>query len=101
MKPKVIISSEQTIASLRTYDGFLLDAYARLRAGGPFLERMAASIERGNSTTLSLLWSPWSDFARQDPAFAEFAEARGLVGIWRERGWPDLCRPVGDSFECD
>jgi len=26
----------------------------------------------------------------------------GLVALWRERGWPDLCRGVGDEdFECD
>ena len=26
----------------------------------------------------------------------------GLVDLWRERGWPDLCRPVGtDDFACD
>jgi hypothetical protein len=26
----------------------------------------------------------------------------GLVGYWRERGWPDLCHPMGaDDFVCD
>jgi hypothetical protein len=24
----------------------------------------------------------------------------GLVDFWRQRGWPDLCRPVGDTVEC-
>ena len=26
----------------------------------------------------------------------------GLVDYWRERGWPDLCRPMGaNDFVCD
>jgi hypothetical protein len=28
---------------------------------------------------------------------------RGVVEYWRERGWPELCRPlgVGQDFTCD
>jgi hypothetical protein len=92
---------EQTIASLPNYDGYLLGAYSGLRAGGPFLEYLAELLKQGNSSSLNLLWTPWNDFVRQDPAFAEFAETSGLVQVWRERGWPDLCHPVGDSFKCD
>jgi TolB-like protein len=25
----------------------------------------------------------------------------GLLDYWREQGWPDHCRPAGDSFVCD
>ena len=34
--------------------------------------------------------------------YLETAREIGLVDYWKEFGWPDLCRPVGeDDFECD
>ena len=41
------------------------------------------------------------DFLRRDPYFKEFINKTGIVEVWEERGWPDQCRPIGDSFECD
>jgi hypothetical protein len=38
---------------------------------------------------------------RRDPRFAEFLRAIGLVDFWRENGWPDRCRPVDDTVQCD
>ncbi len=39
---------------------------------------------------------------RQTQAFRTALEELGLPDFYREYGWPDLCRPVGDEgFECD
>jgi len=39
---------------------------------------------------------------REKSRFKEWAGKIGLVDYWKEFGWPDLCRPVGDrDFECD
>ncbi|MCH7807503.1 MAG: hypothetical protein IH995_10275 [Proteobacteria bacterium] len=37
-----------------------------------------------------------------DPVFKDYLRKNGLVEFWRENGWPDYCKPVGDDdFECD
>ncbi|MFT5139946.1 MAG: TolB-like protein/Flp pilus assembly protein TadD [Rhodothermales bacterium] len=47
-------------------------------------------------------WSPQLEPLRQMPEFKELATELGLVKLWKSRGWPDMCRPVGDDdFECD
>lgn len=35
------------------------------------------------------------------PEFEAFVEEAGLVEYWREVGWPAMCRPEGDGFQCD
>jgi adenylate cyclase len=63
------------------------------------------AIERANvlrSSGLYFIWSPVMTEVRQLPRFKEFVREIGLVDYWKEYGWPDLCRPVGDDdFECD
>ncbi|TDJ31380.1 MAG: hypothetical protein E2O56_07205 [Gammaproteobacteria bacterium] len=61
------------------------------------LEEMSGSFFPG----FQWLWGPRGAFVRQSPEFRDFAERVGLVALWKERGWPDLCHPVGDSFECN
>ncbi len=38
---------------------------------------------------------------RQDPRFAEIVTEGGLVDYWRENGWPDACKPMGESLSCE
>ena len=39
---------------------------------------------------------------RQSEAMKAWVDSLGYQSLWRERGWPDLCRPLGeDDFECD
>jgi adenylate cyclase len=55
-------------------------------------------------STLNLLviWAPVFQEIRQLPRFKEYVREIGLVEYWKEYGWPDLCRPVGDDdFVCD
>jgi tetratricopeptide (TPR) repeat protein len=55
-----------------------------------------------NTDNVFFLWFPVIDEVRKTPRFKEFMTEIGLVDYWREYGWPDLCRPVGDDdFVCD
>jgi len=56
-----------------------------------------------NSLRLSFyLWTPGFADLRQLPEYKQFLRDFGLVDLWKERGWPDLCRPLGeDDFECE
>ena len=45
-------------------------------------------------------WRPEMTVFRQDPRFAELVMELGLMDYWRENGWPDACKPVGDSLSC-
>ena len=67
-------------------------------------ERTYDAMEGGYSVNRSIILFPqlpYGDFLREDPRFQEFMTTAGVVELWEERGWPDQCRPVGDSFECD
>ncbi len=47
------------------------------------------------------IWSPEFTNLRQLPEFKQFLRDIDLVELWKTRGWPDLCQPLGeDDFEC-
>jgi adenylate cyclase len=57
-------------------------------------------ISRGG--LIYIFWYPSLREIRKTPRFKEFVREIGLVDYWKEYGWPDICRPVGDDdFECD
>ncbi len=59
-------------------------------------------IYRFDDTTIGFVWWQYSRWFRQHPLMAEHVETYRLMDVWRERGWPDLCRPTNDDdFECD
>jgi len=46
-------------------------------------------------------WSVISDVGSTE-GFKELVEKWGLLAYWRERGWPDNCKPLeSDDFECN
>ena len=47
------------------------------------------------------LWLPVFDEMRKLPGFRELMVESGLVDYWQTYGWPEMCRPEGDSFSCD
>ena len=50
----------------------------------------------------ALLWHSSYATVRKTERFKAYALKAGLVEYWRERGWPELCRPQGsDDFVCD
>jgi Tfp pilus assembly protein PilF len=57
-----------------------------------------------NWYAINFFWYPYNEIAqlRRSERFRQLAAKMGLEAFWRERGWPDLCRPLGDEdFECD
>ena len=55
-----------------------------------------------DSTAITHLWWPSQRENRNHPAIKQYARDHGLWDLWQSRGWPDLCRPVGnEDFECD
>ncbi len=55
-----------------------------------------------DTSVINTLWYPGFGALRNDPSIKRELEQMGIVDVWRERGWPDLCRPLGDDdFECD
>ena len=47
------------------------------------------------------LWLPVFDEVRKLPGFRDLMVESGLVDYWQTYGWPEMCRPDGDSFNCD
>src|SRR6185503_9108526 len=90
--------------SLPKLEGELNFAYAFVGAPERAFESAenALSVGDANSNALRLLWHPAFGVARKTDRFKAVVRKAGLVDFWRERGWPDLCRPIGaDDFACD
>jgi tetratricopeptide (TPR) repeat protein len=55
-----------------------------------------------NDFNNSWLWEVPTRKFRRSPYFKPLVREIGLHRYWRERGFPPICRPVGDDdFECD
>jgi TolB-like protein/tetratricopeptide (TPR) repeat protein len=55
-----------------------------------------------NQDVGSILWLPNMAPLRKTERFKMHMRKIGLVDYWRERGWPDLCKPVGaNDFACE
>ena len=66
--------------------------------------KLALADIEDNWQDLNLFWSSNSQAGamRQTAVFRQALADMGLLDFYREYGWPDLCRPVGeDDFECD
>ena len=50
---------------------------------------------------LLTVWEPGIRALLQDDRFKSLMIDMGVLDDWKSYGWADLCRPVGDSFECD
>lgn len=56
---------------------------------------------RANPLSFVYIWLPIWQKIRPQPEFHEFIRESGLPDYWREYGWPEHCRPLGeDDFEC-
>ena len=56
----------------------------------------------GQGNSFSYVWHASYAPARKTQSFKQFVRDAGFVDYWRQRGWPDLCHPVGaDDFACD
>jgi TolB-like protein/DNA-binding winged helix-turn-helix (wHTH) protein len=55
----------------------------------------------GDWNSLRELWGKDAREFRAQPRFRELVLRLNLLEHWRKSGWADVCRPKGDSFECD
>ncbi|MCH7895261.1 MAG: hypothetical protein IH907_12240 [Proteobacteria bacterium] len=47
------------------------------------------------------VWHPSLIDYRKSDQFKDYLRQTRIESYWRKHGWPDLCRPLGDDFECD
>ena len=52
-------------------------------------------------TSLFWLWLPIFDETRQLESFRTLLKESGIVELWQQKGWPEVCQPSGDTFVCD
>lgn len=72
------------------------DAVARTYFADP------GSNEPGGNSPRFWMWTPKLKHFRQSGAFRQRIRDSGMLDYWREHGWPEKCRPIGeDDFECD
>lgn len=77
--------------------------YAHVGAPERTLDFYEDGVEAGYSVSASnmLLWHPHYAELRKSERYKSFMRERGVLAYWRERGWPDLCRPLApDDFAC-
>jgi TolB-like protein len=82
------------------YYGFIFRHVGAPERAIEFYERVT---EAGYSPPFDFarVWHPSYASVRQTERFKAYLRRDGFVDYWRERGWPDLCRPVGaDDFVC-
>ena len=88
--------------SLPAVEGLLNFVYAYVGALPRVLESYERYLDIGYFGNTPGVWNPDYASLRQMERFKAFVRKAGLVDYWRERGWPDLCRPVGaNDFVCD
>jgi TolB-like protein/DNA-binding SARP family transcriptional activator len=84
--------------------GALSFVYLHIGASDRVLEFDEGNVDVGYSVTVftAFLWHPSYAAVRKTDRFKAFARNAGMVDYWRERGWPEFCRPIGtDDFVCD
>jgi TolB-like protein/Flp pilus assembly protein TadD len=90
--------------SLPRLESELSFVYAHVGALDRVLE-FPERIAEVSSLTGAIIYPLWfAEYAplRKTERFKALLRKAGLVEYWRQRGWPDLCRPVGvDDFVCE
>ncbi len=76
-------------------------AYRYLGQTEQMIEMLEQLVAEGLMSPLVFLWNESDSQIRQDPRFAELISKAGFLDYWAAHGWPDLCRPDGDSFTCE
>jgi TolB-like protein/tetratricopeptide (TPR) repeat protein len=94
----VVAGPPQDLPELRALDFIYLYVGASARALEYYEARAGSSAPR----YYAYLWHSSYASVRKTERFKSLARKVGFVEYWRERGWPDLCRPMGaDDFVCD
>jgi TolB-like protein len=66
------------------------------------LEALRQGLQPGSmSVTAFTVWAPGLREVRKLEGFKQLMRDAGLVDYWKQYGWGDFCKPVGDDdFEC-
>jgi len=65
-------------------------------------DTIKSGLTGGQGNLFGYLWHPSYAPVRKTDRFKAFLRNAGIVDYWRQRHWPDLCRPKGaDDFVCD
>jgi TolB-like protein len=94
-------------AAAREQKGMPDDGYVYCMALAGDLDEALDSLAivlANNPAHLRTMWNPDKPYKaiRQSPRFNQLLEDNGFLALYKARGWPDLCRPVGaDDFICD
>ncbi len=107
---KYVDSPQQALAGLhRLYASEKINVYylnfiamwAAYFGDSEFAIKVMEKAVKVNASSMITAWWPVMKDARQLPQFKKLMRETGLVDYWKEFGWPDLCRPLGDDdFEC-
>ena len=82
--------------------GDLAFVYAYIGAEDRLFDGAERGVAIGVVGVQMTYWSPAWAPVRKTQRFKDWATEVGLVDYWRQRGWPDLCRPQGaNDFACD
>jgi hypothetical protein len=90
--------------SLPVLPGRLNFVYGYVGAPERMMDYPERVLETGSAAAAGyrFFWDPLFAPQWKTERFKTILRNMGLVDYWRERGWPDLCRPVGtDDFVCD
>ncbi|MGB5588492.1 MAG: hypothetical protein WBN78_12020 [Gammaproteobacteria bacterium] len=63
---------------------------------------MDIALGMGDSGDLDagIIWMPEAAALRRLPEFSQLVQTLGLVDYWKQYGWPDDCRPAGETVQC-
>ncbi len=64
------------------------------------LEGLTTARQRSYSTWDLLVWTRDLDFLRRGPAFEKYIRDTGILAYWRKHGFPEQCKPRGESVDC-
>jgi len=89
-------------AGLPDFEGDLAFVYAYTSTPERVLDSLENETKAGNPFILRYVWWPMPSSVRKTERFKTLVRNAGYVDVWRVRGWPDLCRPVGAiDFACE
>jgi hypothetical protein len=82
-------------------------SFVYLHVGAPerslevYEDDVKVGLAGGHGNAFSYLWHPSYAPARKTERFRSLMRDGGMVYYWRQRGWPDYCRPIGQNdFVC-
>jgi TolB-like protein len=99
--PEAMAWADQYERNVRSTEYFILFYLMVADTSDEFFNQLNR-IQTVDDSINAIVWIPAAKQHRKDDAMKLWARSRGYEALWRERGWPDLCRPVGDDdWECD